>query len=396
MTEKNTHRRIVLPQPGRNRKMMDGAQIAAVLDNDPAFKRAFVFDEAKNHVLMDGVPMRDRDYTHLEVDIRAAYRFGNVPTAALYREVFNIATRNTRNAVKEYLEGLEWDGVERLRDLPRKRLGCAETSPDIYGRYTETWCISGVARVLAPGCKVDAILVLNGPQGTFKSTFFRVMSSGPGDTYFFDSPLDVGSKDGMASLAGSWIIEWAEFETMIQSKKSGEIKAYLSTTIDKFRPAYARTNEEIPRKCVFGASTNVREVFKDPTGARRFMALQTGMIDIEGVKQDRDQLWAEAAFKYKRGDKWFLSPEEMSAQEAANKSFDRGAAVREAITRHVMAQPGTVELDYLAQQDLADRHGASLVEVKKILKDLGFVPERSRKEGEQKRFLVRGAVPAAG
>lgn len=70
----------------------------------------------------------------------------------------------------------------------------------------EKFLISAVARVLEPGCKVDHILVLEGSQGTGKSTAVRI----PAGDWFTDQLAEMGSKDAAMQVRGSGIIELSE------------------------------------------------------------------------------------------------------------------------------------------------------------------------------------------
>src|SRR5688500_805517 len=168
---------------------------------------------------------------------------------------------NLFNPVVEYLDGMKWDGIESLEKVPDELLNVpAEKRNPLFGVYFKRWAISAVARAFQPGCKVDGVLVLDGPQGTYKSSFFRVLGEGPGEGYVHDSPVDVGRKDGMEVLQGTWIIEWAEFEDLMRSRTAGAMKAFITCPSDRYRPSYGAFTIDVPRRCAIGATTNVPEV----------------------------------------------------------------------------------------------------------------------------------------
>ena len=73
---------------------------------------------------------------------------------------------------------------------------------------------SAVARAVQSGCKADCALVLEGPQGTGKSTVFKVIS---GENRFHDGLSDLHSKDAAARLRGKWIIELPELSAIRRS-----------------------------------------------------------------------------------------------------------------------------------------------------------------------------------
>ena len=133
--------------------------------------------------------------------------------------------------VKTYLNGLQWDGVERLDRWLSTYLGAQETE---YSRAVGSrWLISVVARILRPGAKADCCLILEGPQGIRKSTALRTLAG----AYFKDELADLGSKDAAMQTRGVWIIELSELDSLTNSDVA-RIKAFMSRTTDRFRPPY--------------------------------------------------------------------------------------------------------------------------------------------------------------
>jgi hypothetical protein len=98
------------------------------------------------------------------------------------------------------------------------------------------------------------------------------------------------------------------------------VKSYLSARFDKFRPPYGRNTTTFARSCIFSATTNTESSFTDPTGNRRFWPVRCGRIDLEALKRDRDQLWAEALVRFRAGSPWWLETRELN--EAATQAQD--------------------------------------------------------------------------
>jgi predicted P-loop ATPase len=238
-----------------------------------------------------------------------------VSVTTVGKAALTVARDHPFHPVKDYLDSLRWDGVPRLDMWVMRYLG-VKVDPDDQTEMARLsdfqraagvcWMISAIARIYQPGCKVDHVLILKGPQGTLKSTVFSTL----GGEFFSDDLADLGSKDSSLGAAGAWIIELAELAAMAKPEVE-KIKAFISRATDRFRPPYGHYIEERPRSCVFGGSVNSEHFLRDDTGNRRFWPIECGEIDIEGLKEDRDQLWAEARVRYEKGEHWWLETPEL-------------------------------------------------------------------------------------
>ena len=231
--------------------------------------------------------------------------------------VDQVAREHAYNPLKQYLESLKWDGVERIGSVCEDILG-AEVS-QINQSIVRNFFVSAAARAMNPGCQVHTVMVLVGGQGAGKSTFFRVL----GGDWFADSAVDIKDKDSFQNLRGSWIYEWAELEALNRARDSSAAKAFLSSAVDRYRPSYGRRVVNVPRSCVIVGSTNRNDFLEDETGNRRFWPLQVGeLIDTDLLRGQRDQLWAEAVHLYRSGAKWHLDQEESTALAVQQKGFE--------------------------------------------------------------------------
>lgn len=211
--------------------------------------------------------------------------------------------------VRDHLDRLAWDGTPRLDGWLTTYLGAAgedEGQRTYLREVGRCWLIAAVARIYRPGCKVDTVLILEGPQMAKKSSTAEALAIEP--AWFTDQIADLGSRDAAQDLRGKWIVELGELSAMRRSEVE-TIKAFLSRRIDHYRPSYGRRSEDFPRQCVFIGSTNNDTYLHDTTGGRRFWPVRVGTIDLDALRRDRDQLWAEAVAAFKAGEPWWLNRE---------------------------------------------------------------------------------------
>ncbi|MGY4476349.1 VapE domain-containing protein [Bradyrhizobium sp. USDA 3364] len=221
-----------------------------------------------------------------------------------------VARERSFNPVIDYLDSVEHDGLGRVDHFFQKYFG-ADDSP--YSRsVSRCFLIGSVARVMCPGVKNDHLPVLESAQGEGKSTALKVMFQ----PWFSDELADFGSKDAALQLMGIWCHELSEMDAYSRAEV-GRVKAWISRTVDRFRPPYGYRVAEFPRSCVFAGTTNRDEYLRDETGNRRFWPLKTGKINLTALGDDRDQIWAEAVRLYRADVKWWLiNPEALRQAKA--------------------------------------------------------------------------------
>ena len=206
---------------------------------------------------------------------------------------------------KAYFDGLVWDKRPRLDAWLCRYMGAEDTPlAREFGRKT---LIAGVRRVRQPGCKFDTILVLEGDQGKGKSTALSILAGDP--EYFTDQDIiHLTAKEQQEAIAGKHIIEMAELAGLKRTD-SERVKAFASRQVDRCRGAWQRFTIDQPRRCIMVATTNSEDYLVDTTGNRRFWPVRTGAIDLEGLRDDVDQIWAEAALAERSGEALFLDRE---------------------------------------------------------------------------------------
>jgi predicted P-loop ATPase len=221
-----------------------------------------------------------------------------VNVAAIAAET--VAKDHSFHPIKDYLESLVWDGVERIANFAASYLG-AEATP-YHCAVSRCLFISGVARIMRPGCKADYVPILEGAQDRGKSTAIELLFT----PWFSDDLAELGTKDAAMQVRVAWGIEIAELASMSRPEIE-RVKAFITRKVDRFRPSYGRRVIEVPRQSVFIGSTNSDAYLKDETGGRRFWPIRCGgSIDLKAIQRDRGQFWAEAVAQLKAGAPWWI------------------------------------------------------------------------------------------
>jgi predicted P-loop ATPase len=290
--------------------------------------------------------------------------------------------------IRDYLQSLAWDGTPRLHTWLQAYFGANRQPAEYLGAIGAAWLISGVARIFEPGCKADNALVLEGAQGTYKSTALRTLA---GNGYFSDSlSADLSHKDARDHLRGKWIIELAELSQFKRSEIE-TVKAFITRQVEQYRPSYGHHEISFPRQCIFAGSTNDETYLVDKTGNRRWWTVSCTHVDLNALVRDRDQLWAEAVHRYRAGEPWWLSRqvEALAAAEASLRvAHDPWTADVVKVTEG-LAGPDVSPGEVMARMNLptTERHDRHAGRVGQILRDLGW--QRGKRHMTRGQLYVR-------
>ncbi len=216
-----------------------------------------------------------------------------------------LCLENQFNPVVEYLARVQagWDQRSRVASWVVDYLGASDTP--LNREIGRLMLIAAVRRARQPGCKFDQIIVMEGREGTMKSSAVRVLA---GEGNFSDqNVLAASDKEQQEALTGVWLHEIAELAGMRRAEIE-RVKQFASRTEDRARPAYGRLRVDRPRTAVMIATTNEKTYLQSDTGNRRFWPIETGRIALAELERDRDQLWGEAATQEAAGKSLTLDP----------------------------------------------------------------------------------------
>lgn len=334
-------------QQGAIKQTIDNIRI--ILDNDPLLKGRFALNKFAGFVeVQDALPWINKG---------ANRRWNDTDTSGLYwylEKRYDITKRgnidaafalcvdqHAFNRVTDYIDGLMWDGVPRLDTVFIDYLGATD---DSYTRaVTRKSFTAAIARAMEPGCKYDNMLILCGRQGLGKSTLLDKMSRG----WFNDSIRTFEGKEASELLQGVWLVEVAELDAFRRTDVA-RIKQFLSLRADRYRAAYGRTVQELPRRCVFFGTCNEKDFLQDETGNRRFWPVDVGVQPTTKdvwhhlPREIVDQIWAEAKARWQTGEQLYLTGElEQMAQERQEQHRD--ASPQEGLIAEFLTKPVPVD-----------------------------------------------------
>jgi predicted P-loop ATPase len=257
----------------------------------PVLMRPLEDQEADEFIVR---PMTDADVSAVQIRLQHA-GLKRLNKDVAHQAIAYLADQHRFHPVRQYLEGLRWDRTERISRLFPDFFGTADNS---YTTAIGTmFLISMVARIWVPGCKVDHMPILEGSQGTLKSTACQVL----GGQWFSDNLPDIGEgKNVSVHLRGKWLIEVSELHALGRAETT-LLKSFISRTHERYRPPYGRLEVIEPRQCVYIGTTNRDVYLKDETGGRHFWPVKVGVINTEALVRDRDQVFAEAVVRFGRG-----------------------------------------------------------------------------------------------
>lgn len=300
----------------RNKLLPNLFNIQLILEHDSAWAGKLKYCEFSYRILksdtltiagFEAGEWTDGDTARLRSWLAENYEI-TVPRSEAIDALVIAAEAHGFHPVREYLEGLAWDGTPRIDWWLRGLLGAEAQGGDPYlSKVGRLFLISAVARIMLRESKVDTVLILEGKQGHGKSTAVKTLFG----EWFSDAPIPIGDKDAYQNIAGVWGVEMAELDSFNKAENTAA-KLFFSQQRDRYRPSYGTMAKDFPRQCVFVGTTNQDEYLKDYTGNRRYWPVLCKKVDIPKLARYRDQLWAEAVVAFKNGERWWVDgPDEL-------------------------------------------------------------------------------------
>lgn len=283
----------------------------------PQYRDSIWYDEFHKMILYrpkpDAEPRQwtEVDDLNLMIYLQSHFQLHKISKNPVIEAVISYANANVKNEPRDWLDSLVWDQTPRINDFFTRAM---HIEPSAYvSAVGKNFWVSMVARIYKPGCKADEMVILEGLQGCLKSTSLEII----GGKFYGKVSEDLGTKDFAQALAGKMLMEMDELDRFGKAAET-TIKMILSASKDRYRPSYGRLTQDFNRTNIFVGSTNDDEYLKDSTGGRRFWPLKipNGKIcDVEYIRENRDQLFAEAVHRFKQGENWYEVPTEQAKEQ---------------------------------------------------------------------------------
>lgn len=335
-----------LPMGAGKRPICNMVSAKRVIEVDNLLAGKVWFDEFYNKIFLNGRQIESHDILRLTYHMQLNYGLSNMDKNTVRDAMVVIARADTRNEPLDWLKALKWDGVDRISAFFPFYYG---TDDDEYHRDVGRYLWAGLARrLMEPGCQLNSMVVLQGPQGRFKSTSLAII----GGKWYAVSANEIGTTNFVQSMMGKLILEIGELSSFKKSHIE-TIKNTLSASVDRVRLPYAEDMVDYPRTCVLAGTTNEQEFLADQTGARRFYPITIESCNIQKLRSDRDQLFAQAYHIAQTNENWWIVKNE--AAEQAQEARRLSDPWEELISQHSIESAGINISDGFKTTDISSK-----------------------------------------
>ena len=221
-----------------------------------------------------------------------------------------LGRRDQYNPWEEWIKGQAWDGRSRIDELA-ETVAVPVEKAGIWKIYLVRWLL----QVVQAACgwrdprQMSAVLVLVGPEGRGKTTWFKTIL--PPGSYKAGVHLNLTHRyvDSIDGATKALVSELGEIETTFNKSETGALKAFLSNESDTYRPLYAPASITMPRTTAFCGTVNRTAFIRESAGVRRYWPMTVISCDLEH-DIDVGQLWGEMYARRKRREQWWLTENE--------------------------------------------------------------------------------------
>lgn len=361
-----------------------------IVQAHPAIRGKIWYDTFRDHVYttVDGAERQwnDADDMNITVFVQQQLKLNKFNAMMMASAVGHAARLFQRNSLTDWLDSLVWDEIPRLENWLSDCLGVEKTEYSMA--VANNWPVSMVARAYVPGCQVDTMPVLEGTQGRGKSKFLEIL----GGQWYKALSMAFGDKDFLQAIQGGWLIEIPDM-TGFSRREHSAILATISIRRDVYRRSYGRHTEEHPRAAVFAATSETDDYLTDTRGRRRYWPLRCSYVDLDALRAQRDQIFAEAVTRYRAGAAWHVMPAVADAEQLDRAPedvwTDRVMAYCDNCAANNIPVTSSRILSDAIEMKLSQQGDSEKRRIARIMRDQGWIQFR---DARGRRWKKKGGV----
>lgn len=205
----------------------------------------------------------------------------------------------------------------------------------LFYQCLRKWLVAMVASWADPAVVNHEMLVLIGPQGSYKTTWFaHLLPPQLRDYFYTKTDSAMLSKDDRLVLAEYGLMCWEEIDSM-PARELNKLKGTMTMPSVNERAAYARYHENRPHLASFCGTGNNVQFLSDTTGTRRWLPFEVDSI-ISPIETpfDYNGIYSQAYTLYKQGFQYWFSPAEIRKMQGHNRQFEAAQSANELIDEH--------------------------------------------------------------
>ena len=256
----------------------------------------------------------------------------------------------------------------------------------LFAEYLKKWLVGMVAGWVNPQVVNNVILVLIGPQGAYKTTWFNYLLPPELRRYFYTKTnASRMSKDDLLVLAQYGLVCCEELDTMRPSELNQLKAAVTMLSVDE-RAAYARYHEHRPHIASFCGTGNSLQFLSDPTGNRRWLPFEVDSIEPPHDNPlDYNGIYSQAYALYRQGFRYWFTQPEIERLAVHNQQFETANLELELVAQYFRKPQGQEPGEFISAAMALQIIGANITQklskeyVGRAFTSLGFDSRRTNK-----------------
>lgn len=253
--------------------------------------------------------------------------------------------------IRKYFKELpEWDGIDYIRILADSvRTNHQSFWTECLERYLVGMCAAATQDDVV---NHTVLLLCSEVQNIGKTTFINNLLPPELRTYLSTGLINPNSKDDLAKIAQSMLINLDEFEGM-SGRDLNTFKDLVTRKVISIRLPYARRSQNFPHTASFAGTCNYQEILHDTTGTRRFLCFHADSIEF--IKINYTQLYAQIKHLLNTpGYQYWFTQEDNNRIEKNNEDFIFHSPEEELVLTHIRKPERFEKVQYLTVSEIAE------------------------------------------